>query len=681
ARFLKTGTNEWTLVFGTVVTFGAVSFEPSASGTVITRPAQTFDQDYGIGTTNFPVLFGDRIVVVQSGDYGITYLLSEVLLGDESFSLSVDAASVSGLLNSYENFCALKIDGSRLLFLAEGYPNYSFRQIAVFERCTPGSLEAVMSDILSRAGYDDGDFDVSALSDTTLRGYVLQEPMSARGAIEPLQTYAPFDLIETEGQLKAVLRGGDAVAAFGQEDLRAAAEDKAQPAALTVQRAEELDLPLEVDIEFVDPARNFEVNCQRARRLASSARKIQKIALPVVCAAQTAKQIAQTRLFTTWAERELVKLSAPRAWLALDPADVFSLGDGVLLRIASVVQSGGVLRIEGFYSYAPGLASSSLADGGAGLANDAAEAVSSVLYLMDLPLLQSADDQAGFYASVTGLPGWKSAALMRSADGADYAAVAALQAAATAGIAASALGEGSAFYMDNASSVDVQVTQGSLASCSFLDLSNGANAALLGDEIVQFQTATLTGPGLYTLSNLLRGRRGTENAIFGHAAGERFVLLKAGATVFVPAVLSDRDKSYFFRALSANQSLGDAQDYSFACGLRTLRPFAPANLSGVRSLGTGGDLTLSWTRRARLDAEWVDYIDVPLDETEELYEAEIMDGEDVIRTFSGLGSPGLIYSADQQATDWSGGIPPAFTVNVYQVSPRYGRGDAATATV
>ena len=101
---------------------------------------------------------------------------------------------------------------------------------------------------------------------------------------------------------------------------------------------------------------------------------------------------------------------------------------------------------------------------------------------------------------------------MRSSDGATYSAVAQLPLAASCGIATSVLSNGSAFYPDNANSVTVQMTQGELSSCGWIDLTTGSNAALLGNEIIQFQTATLIGPGLYRLSNLLRGRRGTESA-------------------------------------------------------------------------------------------------------------------------------------------------------------------------
>src|SRR6202000_1820617 len=103
----------------------------------------------------------------------------------------------------------------------------------------------------------------------------------------------------------------------------------------------------------------------------------------------------------------------------------------------------------------------------------------------------------------------------------------------------------------------------SLSSCTQIDLLNGANAALLGNEILQFQTATLTGPGLYTLSNLLRGRRGTETTTGAHAIGESFVVLTPGAVDFVPALQTDRGATYEFRALSKGHTLRDVQDTNF----------------------------------------------------------------------------------------------------------------------
>ncbi len=57
----------------------------------------------------------------------------------------------------------------------------------------------------------------------------------------------------------------------------------------------------------------------------------------------------------------------------------------------------------------------------------------------------------------------------------------------------------------------------------------GANLALVGDELIQFERAEQLSLGLYRLSSLLRGRRGTEWAASTHAAGEAFCLIDIAA--------------------------------------------------------------------------------------------------------------------------------------------------------
>ncbi|MDE1901658.1 MAG: phage tail protein [Alphaproteobacteria bacterium] len=681
ACFIPTASGEWTLFYGNVADMRMMSFEPTATAATITRAWQIFTNSYGTGTANAPAFYGDRIIVAGRSVYEGNFRLSEIMLGNGSFALSLDAATVSGGAAIVNYFNATRLDAGRLLVVGEGGFSYDIEQCAVLQRNADGSIAAIVTDILNRAGYAAADYNVSALDADTVQGYVLSEPMSARSAIEPLQAYAPFDLVESDGMLVAVPRGGNAVATVASAEWRAAFDGKTQPPGLLTQRAQEMDLPREIDVDYIDPGRNFEVNSQRARRIATAARAVQKISLPVICDAETAKQVAEARLYTMWAERDLVRVSLSRAWLALDPGDVIDLGTGNNLRIASVTQSGGLLQVEGFYNYAATLASAAVADGGRNLAAAAMTSSPPVLYMMDLPLLRSSDDEAGVYVTATAHAGWNGATVMRSSDGVSYDAIGALQLAATAGIAATVLGDGSGYYADNANSVTVQVTQGSLSSCGFIDMTNGANAALLGREIIQFQTATLIGPGLYQLSNLLRGRRGTESATGSHAAGEDFVLLQNGAVDFIAARLTDRNIAYDFRAVATGQNLGTATDNVFTYGLQTICPLSPANIKGARSLGTTGDLTLTWARRARLNAEWVDYIDVPLDEPQELYEADIMNGGAVMRAFTGLTSPTVTYTAAQQTADWGASVPSSFTVMIYQVSSRYGNGHAGVAVV
>ncbi len=681
ARFVQTAADEWTLAYGTVLNVQLVSFAPSSTGVTVTRPHQTLTFGFGTGTTQAVAFCGDRLVVIHRAAMGVSYLLSEVLVNSGGFALGVTALTVTGGGGLETYFNILRLDSRRLLLMGMGGFAKDLGEVGIIARNADQNLAAIVADILSSAGYAAADFDVSALAGIAVQGYVLSDPMSARRAIEPLQAYAPFDLVESAGQMKAILRGGNAGAVLPASELRAASEDKPQPPAQEILRAQEMDLPREVTVDVIDPSRNFEINSQRARRIATSARSVQKLSLPLVCSATQAKQIAESRLYTAWAERDLVRLSLSRAWAALDPADVLDLGGGQFLRVASVTQSGGLLQVEGFYSYAPGLQSAAAADAGLGGAISAKQAVASVLYMLDLPLLQASDDQAGVYVAATGLTGWKGASLMRSSDGVTYSAVGSVPLACVAGLATSVLGNGSALYPDSANSVTVQLVQGQLASCGWIDLTNGANAALLGSEILQFQNAVLVGPGQYRLSGLLRGRRGTENATGSHALGESFVMLQAGAVTFLPDQLSDRGRGYNFRAIATGQSLSDTQDYAFTYGMKTLCPLSPVNITGTRSNGTTGDLTLTWTRRARLNAEWVDYVDVPLDEPSELYEVDIMNGGNVVRAFTGVTTPSLVYTAVLQTADWGASIPAHFTVNVVQLSARYGKGNAGSAVV
>ncbi len=681
ANLLATGDGEWTLCLGTAVDYHLLSFVPGMTSSTLTRPWTQFTTSFGTGGSQAPVLYGDRLLIVQRSLYENNYRLSEVMLGAGAFSLALDAVPVANNNAVGLSYGAIALDGWRVLVRGGGGTSGN-QPLTILRRSPTGyGLDAVAGDILSRAGYAGGDYDLSALSGTAVNGYVLQEPMTARAALEPLQVFSPFDLVESEGQLRAVPRHGAPDIVIDAGEWSAATEGQDPPPPLDILRAQELDLPREIVLDYIDPARDFEVNSQRARRGVTRALCVQKVNLPVVCSASAAKRIAEARLFTLWAERDLARLKVSRRWMALDPGDVIDLGDGRLVRVTNIHQNGGLMEVTGFFVTASSYESAAAADSGQGSAAALAPPPDSALYLMDLPLLQAADDQPGVYAAAAGLPGWTGASLWRSADGADYGRIASLSAAAVAGSAVNVLADGPCRYMDRANGVTVQVIDGYLSSCGEAELFGGANAALLGDEIIQFQTATLLGPGLYALSNLLRGRRGTESAAASHAAGERFVMLGSGAVVFVPALASDRGVSYDFRALTKGQSLGDAQDTVFAYGLATLRPFAPVNITGARASGTGSDLVLTWARRARLDAEWVSYVDVPLDEPSELYEAEIMNGGSVVRTFTGLAAPTLTYAAAQQTADWGGSVPSSFTVNIYQISARYGRGAAGVATV
>jgi hypothetical protein len=112
-----------------------------------------------------------------------------------------------------------------------------------------------------------------------------------------------------------------------------------------------------------------------------------------------------------------------------------------------------------------------------------------------------------------------------------------------------------------------------------------------------------------------------------------------------------------------------------------LRPLSPVQLS-VR-YDTSGNLLLSWLRRDRDPSSdsW-DQVEIPLSESSEAYDVEILDASlNVIRTFSNVSSPSLGYTAAQIASDFPSGLPSPFRFTVYQLSSVFGRGRAGRGDV
>ena len=107
-----------------------------------------------------------------------------------------------------------------------------------------------------------------------------------------------------------------------------------------------------------------------------------------------------------------------------------------------------------------------------------------------------------------------------------------------------------------------------------------------------------------------------------------------------------------------------------------LRPLSPAHVRGLRS---GGDISISWIRRTRSGGDSWDTAEVPLFETSERYEVDILAGAMVKRTVSTT-SPSVLYTSAQQIADF--GAPQSqVSVKVYQLGAVYGRGTPRSAVL
>ncbi|MGC1467554.1 MAG: hypothetical protein WA792_17690, partial [Pseudolabrys sp.] len=131
------------------------------------------------------------------------------------------------------------------------------------------------------------------------------------------------------------------------------------------------------------------------------------------------------------------------------------------------------------------------------------------------------------------------------------------------------------------------------------------------------------------------------------------------------------------RIVAANRDIGDASTVSLEATphATSLRPLAPVHLAATR--GVDG-VTFTWIRRARFDGDsWEG--EIPLCETSEEYNVDILSGADVVRTLD-VFSPGALYAAADEIADF-GAPQAALTIRVTQLSATVGRGFAAMATL
>ena len=225
---------------------------------------------------------------------------------------------------------------------------------------------------------------------------------------------------------------------------------------------------------------------------------------------------------------------------------------------------------------------------------------------------------------------------------------------------------------DNVSTVDVRLFEGTLSSTDEAGVLNGENWCLLFAEVVGFTTATLVGGNTWRLSGLLRGRVDTQDSMASHDVDQRFILLTDPNVLFQGFGAFDLGATRKFE-LVATGGAAPTDGLEKVLNGRTIRPFSPSQLRGIRQ--TNGDLVIAWTRRTRAPMALLTGQVAPLAQLEEKYEVEILDapGGNVLRTFT-TGSQSVTYSAILQLFDgYTPTVDPIPAV-VYQVDDTIGIG-------
>lgn len=557
------------------------------------------------------------------------------------------------------------VTGDGTLGITDAFPQAGGAQIALgsyqpwefdFFGTTVGAAVRRLS---LESGLDSGDIDVSELG-MRLRGYLMAQAGPAVSAVEQLARVFLFEGVEEDDQLYFRRRGGATVATI-TEDECAAGIDKATDDAIVMTRTQEIELPKRFALTAPDPATDHQPGTQYAERRAIQAGEEESLSVAVVLTATENKRTADALIFDRWASRDRLTWATHCRYIALSPTDPITL-EGRRVRILRRTQDGGVIKFEGVADDAYVVTQTSTGVQGAFPGQTPSVQVPTILEVLDLPLLADGQDHSGAYVAAWGLaPYWRGAVVYDSTDGGTgWTRLATVpRPGSSMGYTTDALGNwtgGNVF--DETNTVNVTISNGTLASTSRAGVLAGNNAIAIngtaGWEVLQYRTATLESDGTYTLSGLLRGRRGTEYAMGGHAVGDRAVPLSTTNLRDAAISTSFLGVSLPFKAVSVGDTISATHSTDATVNGERLKPFAPVDFRALRDVSTG-DITMTWRRRTRLAYRFLaEGISAPLGEASEAYTIKVYDSSytTLKRTIAVTGGASCTYTSAQQTTDF-----------------------------
>ncbi len=561
----------------------------------------------------------------------------------------------------------------------------------------------VIRDLCHRAGLTDDEIDTTQVATNLtgiyaeLPGYCCTRPSSVQGDLAPVLTSIFCDCVESDFKLKFIPRGYNApVLTIPESDLGWNSDKGKVIESIGMLQ----ELPKRVTVTYM--ATNAEYQQGKQEKLRSSrVIKLQnevQLELPMLLRPWVAMQIANRMVFLAAMERNPYTLNLWRAsYLILDPSDIvlFDLGSNVFqvrldsAKVGQDFRQALDARSHDDGSYSTTVTSTNAADNYGTEPPNIQAPADTVLYVWDLPLLRDSDadnSKTGYYfAESSTSNSWPGGVVDRSNDnGANYTQDASTGARAGYGVATTTLGTINLndptpdfLDFDIVNSVTVSMTYDSAPFESTTDdnvKQHGANAMLVGNEVIQYVNAHDNGDGTWTLSRLLRGRRNTDFWCNSHGPNETVIDLTIPGIGRKALDLSYIGQTEYFKGVTLGQDPSSVSPITLTLAGNDLKPASVIYLDGAQD--ALGNWTIQWYRRTRYGWDFfvngVD-VEVPLNEASEAYDVEILDdSNNLIHPFT-VTSPQLYYPIDQVLADF--GSPPShLNVRVYQLSAAVGRG-------
>jgi hypothetical protein len=532
---------------------------------------------------------------------------------DQPVDPLIASAEATGQSPAYRGLAYAMFEDLQLADYGNRIPSLTFE---VFERETPVPLNAIFQAASSNA--------VAGASSETVIGYAMSGA-DARAAVSPLLDNFPVMLRSNDGRLE-LLDTWRPAASLSEVAPVAQTGDSSHDRPV-VALAPVYTAPQSLSLRYYEPMRDFQTGLQESGR-SGGGRLSQQIDLPAAMSAAGAKRLVELNLLQkhrgreSWSAHMAVGSDAVSAgqWVT-DPS-------GRAWKITEIEHLRGAMRISATASLPADPSLIPVASPGRAVESPDLTPGLTEIAVIDLPVFDSVDSGkilTGIFANGTG-NGWRSAALsVQQAD--QLVEIGGTAAPAIIGRSVTPLGAHTPHLLDSRNVLEVQLAHDDI---EFDRFASGAAIGWLGGEFIGFDSVTALGGGRYRLANLRRGCFGSEAAIGGHLANERFVVIENDSVRLLDTLAPSPGATLIIEALG----LGDVVPVLASTQVtgKAIAPLPPVHASG-RVLPSGG-IELQWIRRSRIDFGWNDGVDQALVEDGELYSVSLAAGGEIVGSWT-----------------------------------------------
>ena len=541
----------------------------------------------------------------------------------------------------------------------------SFHSIKTVSDKITTTLEDVLIDLSVESGLTIKDFDYSAGSSQIVTGYLRNRTMSCRATVQPLLDLYNYNVFEKDFKIILEKVKSNSIVIIEEKDLI--------HNTLELTKPQELDLLKTITIKFANKVSDYQIGIQRASRVDTKAISRLDIDYAVVLSDSEAKNFAEKLLYLNWVGSTQLRFETYFDYKYLNPGDIITLdifGNLTDIRLNTIQYTStntilceAVFANNNIYStYAE--AQSTSENGGTQYTTnsptyfdilDTSTLDNSLLYKeIVYGCLYSKNDNWGggyIYTNTNDVFSMSGSIITNQ----------------FVGTSTNILGSGTTYTIDYINTINITTYNNvDLYSITKTDLTKGYNYIILGSEILQYQIATDNGNGTYTLSNLLRGRRGTEKYVDTHTSDE---LLYALTNNIIPINQSiNTEERYYSNSFGLNITDNPSYIDKINTG-QNLKPFKPVY---IKFDNVGNDIKIKWHRRSRYISGYLKTL--PIAEQIEQYKLRIYRNNDLLRTEYIDNDQYFIYTENMQILDDS--VSTNFTVYINQVSKVYGDGEA-----